>query len=514
MGRHRDPDTLEFLDWLKTKGESLGYLSELEYPLSPKEYFVDVVWKLKKDQTPLITFEVETKDGRTIFCNTTKIYGPPSEDVPKPWHHFMVIFKGSLSVGHRKALSNLISQHNVHLFEDIFGKLDNRKKLEANLESLKYDVTEQIINEMQNKPLGEALSTVLKGLSEGLKDGPLGMPEVSITFKSAHPPKGGVPFSIKTETPKGEQLFIDKMNEASKTLKPFTIESPQLKDMTMDGKSIFTEGKGKAVLTVIPKPIPPVRIIVPETDVLFDGILLRRIRTEGTADYLSTEERNLPFVFNFIVDREKNAHKFNFEFKSPHGNVIQALQFEEFIKALNKHKNISIVEPEENKPVLGFRIHEKLEQSTDWHYLLSKLAYIQQKTNHIIPVPDKVTQDDIKDIFSVIRVLDTGENSGVLNDITIRIDKQGAKNLVEIQKKQGKIPNLSISQTTACKLFAENIPLGKSTTMLPDMQFARSLEKVEKIVDAATGSDTVGLSLKPVADKKVTIRFEDWQPKK
>ncbi len=216
MGRHKDPDTLEFINWLKAKGESLGYLAELEYLLDKKQYFVDIVWKLRKDQTPLITFEVETKDSRAIFCNTTKIYGPSSEAISKPWHHFMIIFKGNLSDGHRKALSNLISQHNVHLFEDIFGKLENKQKLECKLESLKYDVSEQIKNEMQNKPLGEALLSVLKGLSEGLSAGPLGASEVSVSFKSTKPPKGGINFSIKTEAPKGEPTFLDKLNEAKK----------------------------------------------------------------------------------------------------------------------------------------------------------------------------------------------------------------------------------------------------------------------------------------------------------
>jgi len=58
IGKHSDKDSLEFINWLKSKGESLGYIAELEYPLVEKEYFVDVVWKFKKEQTPLMTFEV------------------------------------------------------------------------------------------------------------------------------------------------------------------------------------------------------------------------------------------------------------------------------------------------------------------------------------------------------------------------------------------------------------------------------------------------------------------------
>lgn len=514
MGRHRDPDTLEFINWLKAKGESLGYIAELEYPLDKKEYFVDVVWKLMKDQTPLITFEIETRDKREIFCNTLKIYGPPSNVVLKPWHHFMIVFKGDLSEGHRLLLSNLINQHNLFLFEDIFGKLEIRKKLEEKLESLKYDVSEQIKNEIQNKPLGEALRSVLKGLSEGLSAGPLGMSEVSVSFKSTKPPKGGINFSITTETSKGEPTFLDKLNEANKTLKPFTIESPQLKDVTIGGKPAFPKDKGKVALTVIPQPVRPVRIIVPGTDVAFDNILLRRIKTEGTTDYLSTEERNLPFVFNFIVDKKNDAHKFNFEFKSAHGNVKHAFQFEELIRALNTHKDISIVEPEENKPILGFRIRKSLKQSEDWYYLLSKLAYIQDRTKHIIPVPTQITQEDVKDIFALIKVIDTGEDVASLNEMSFRIEKQWAKNLIDAQEKQGKISGLKISQTTIGKLFDEEIPLGKSNIDLPDVQFVLPIEDVKRIVDAAPNGTLLSLSIKPLVDKRIIIRFEDWQPKK
>ncbi len=284
--------------------------------------------------------------------------------------------------------------------------------------------------------------------------------------------------------------------------------------MTIGGKPAFPKHKGKVALTVIPQPVRPVRITVPETDVAFDNIFLRLIKTEGTKDYLSTEERNLPFVFNFIIDKKNDAHKFNFEFKSARGNVKQAYQFEELVRALNMHKNISIVEPEENKPILGFRIRKSLKQSEDWYYLLSKLAYIQDKTNHIIPVPTQITQEDVRDIFALIKVIDTGENVASLNEMSFRIEKQWAKNLIDAQKKQGKISGLKISQTTIGKLFDEKIPLGKSNIDLPDMQFVLPLEEVERIVDAAPDGTLIRLTIKPLVDKKIIIRFEDWQPKK
>ena len=70
MGRHSDSDTLSFIEWLKTKGELLGFFTEIEYDLYKNEYYVDLVWKLQKDNDPLFTFEIETKDSPSVFSNT------------------------------------------------------------------------------------------------------------------------------------------------------------------------------------------------------------------------------------------------------------------------------------------------------------------------------------------------------------------------------------------------------------------------------------------------------------
>ncbi|MFB3890028.1 MAG: hypothetical protein ACE14S_11100, partial [Candidatus Bathyarchaeia archaeon] len=305
MGKHRDPDTLAFIEWLKNKGESFGFLTATEYPMRGRECILDVAWKLKEEQPPLVVFEVETRDNRSMFCNSSKIYGPSTGTIPKPWQHFIIVFKGKLSDYHRESFFNLINQHNVNLFEDIFGKPENRQRLETKLYAFKPDLSQQIKNEMQNSSLGEALRGVLKGLSEGFSDCYLEKPKVLISFKSSNQAQGGTRFSITTETASGKPTFIEKMKEANRTLRSFTIEQPELKKFTLGGKTVIPEkgGKAKIVITPLPKIAPPIRITVPGTNVAFDNILLRRVETNGSIHYLSSEGRNLPFVFNFAVDR-------------------------------------------------------------------------------------------------------------------------------------------------------------------------------------------------------------------
>jgi hypothetical protein len=512
MGNHKDPDSLAFIESLRLKGEEYGYVSQAETHI--EEYFFDILWKLKEKQSPLITFEIETKDGRVIFANTLKIYGTSSSKVPKPWHHFMIIYKGNLTTGHRDSLHNLIEANNLHLYEDIFGKEENLKKLMKNLEDLNnvIDLKEQIKKDAGTKSIGVTLSSVLAGISEVLgDDAAFEKPEVSVKIQSKKSPEKGLRLSMTTETPKGEPTFMEKLTEANKTLKPFTIESPQLKDLKIEGKSIFPEGTANAKLTVTPNtPIHAVKMQVLGEDLTFDNILLRRVKTEGTVDHLSSEERNLPFVYSFQLDKENEKNNFSFEFKNENANVKQMYQFEKLIQALNSHKEFVVVNPQDLKPIFGFRAKGNFNQSEDWLYLLSKLAYIQDKTGHVIPVPKTINQNDIHDIFSLIRILETGQDSELLNEMKMTTTKESWLTLMNIQKKDDKISNLKTSQTVTFKLFEEIFELGKGENIFPDMIFSQPIEEIAQILDKTPQGKSIELALKPILDKHVTMRFEKW----
>jgi hypothetical protein len=140
MGRYKDSDTLDFLNWLKLKGESLGFATELDCYLGKEDYYADVAWKFGKNQAPLVTFEVETSNCGKIFLSTSRIYGAKSDVISRPRNHFMIMFKAKLSEIQRKTLYSMISNYNVWLFEDVFGDSNNRRRLEQKLDSLRYNV--------------------------------------------------------------------------------------------------------------------------------------------------------------------------------------------------------------------------------------------------------------------------------------------------------------------------------------------------------------------------------------
>ena len=514
MGRHTDPDTLSFVEWLQRKGDSLGFFTESEYTLYKNEYYVDLVWKLQKEKDPLFTFEIETKDDSGVFTNTAKIFGTPSSLVTKPWRHFMIIYKSELSKGHKRSLHNVLDQHNILLFENIFNTEERRKELEKILENFTFDISEFIKNQIATKPFGETIPSILKGISLGLDSSIIKDPEVSITIRSKVPLEGGVKFTTIIETPLGEPTFLDKLREATKTHEPFSIEFPELKDLLIEGKSIFPKDVTKANLTVHAVPcFSPPKLVIPNSLISFDDIQLRLIKTEGSIDYLSTEDRNLPYIFNFTLNKENHDGTFDFHFDPSQADVIQDLHFQEFIEALNTQKTIRIVEPKENQTLLEMHTSKSLDQSSDWFDLIRKLALIQQKTNHRIPVPPKITKEDVADIHTLIRIINTGEDKVKTSKLSLKTNKRGVKELYNILKTGEKTQNLEVTQITNFKIFDEIISLGPTKYRLQNMQFDKSYWEVEKLLEALSDEELTEITLKSYTDILITMKFENWLPR-
>lgn len=429
----------------------------------------------------------------------------------------MIIYKSKLSKGHKDALSNILSQHNILLFENVFNQKEEQTRLDKALEECAYDISELIKSQVLAKPFSEALPLVLSGLSKGLDNGPFGKnPDFTIQIKSKTPtPDGGIRFTVKTETRKGQPTFIDKLMESEKTLIPFTIQAPELKELIIEGKSIFpkdSDRKLNAQLTIKPEaPIKQARITIPKTNIAFDNMMFKRIKTEGTRHHISTEDRNLPFVFNFILDREIKKGGFNFEFDSSKANVKQALQFEEFIDALNKHKRINLINPENNEVIVEMYTHEELERNKEWHNIFSKLSYIQEKTNHTIPCPQGITAEELANIYALIRVINTGKDYEKINNLSMKTNKEGAKSLIEIFKREGKFSKIVLTYSeTYCRVCNQDIPFGPSKREVPDMRFDIQVEKIEEIVSNTPEEGTIELILKPIADDRCMIEFQNW----
>jgi hypothetical protein len=117
LGRHTDPQTLEFIKKLKEKGENLGYKTAEEQPILGGLYWADLTWSLADGQPPLVTFEVETEESLRVFKNTAKYFDTLSKDVAKPYRHFAILIRGKLLEGVRLPFQRYINYYNEPLYD-------------------------------------------------------------------------------------------------------------------------------------------------------------------------------------------------------------------------------------------------------------------------------------------------------------------------------------------------------------------------------------------------------------
>lgn len=514
MGRHNDPDTLAFIDWIAKYGSSKGYETILEYPLLKNKFIADVVWKLKDF---LISFEIDTKDTSSIFSNAAKYFLTSSKQVTKPWRHFMIVYKDKLSQGHRDSLFILLNLHNILLFESLFYSTTERERFEKELRNI-IDASELVKQFTVNKPLGESLYLVAKAFEEGLKSDILrSNSEVEITIKnenvSTKLSNKGIEFTVKTFTPKGEPTFLDKIRETNLTGKPFTIKTPELVDFSEQGKSILTKDTKEIKLTVTPQSaIIPMNISVPDKDLIFKDILFRIVKSVGSKDYFSSEDRNLPCIFGFIVDKREKKASFRYKLNSK-VDAVQALKLEEFLRHAEAQGKVLFTNLNTGRTI-ATQVHVKASNDKDsWYDVISKLALIQEKTEHRIFVPSNISEEDIGIISSITRVLSSGQDKVPLKEFSIKIDKKGAETIVSFVRKEGKIPYLGLTESEhQVKLFGEDISLGPCKWEFHELEFTRPLEEVEELVENSPEDGFVNLDFRLLEEGIAIVNFEKCKP--
>jgi hypothetical protein len=156
MGKHTDPDALACINWLDNKGKQLGYIVEKECHVGDNEYFIDVVWKYKHEQQPIITFEIETTNQSSIASNILKLFCTEQSHVRKPFRHFMVILKSDLTSGQKNMLKRIIDYEPISVYESLSLDAENKKRLEKELDNLltnRPEVEEPIVSFLKAKIL-------------------------------------------------------------------------------------------------------------------------------------------------------------------------------------------------------------------------------------------------------------------------------------------------------------------------------------------------------------------------
>ncbi len=163
MGRHKVPEIIELIENLKAKGESLGFLADDEFKVLDGLYYIDLIWSYREDHSLFITFEFENEENERILKNLYKIFDTPSSEVEKPYHHFLIVFNGKLSLGMRKIVDEKARLRNIHVFENLKNDQSEHQRLNKELEQLQIQLPD-LIKRRGKANSANAIYDVLKGL--------------------------------------------------------------------------------------------------------------------------------------------------------------------------------------------------------------------------------------------------------------------------------------------------------------------------------------------------------------
>ena len=113
---------------------------------------------------------------------------------------------------------------------------------------------------------------------------------------------------------------------------------------------------------------------------------------------------------------------------------------------------------------------------------------------------------------SLAAILKTGEEVLPTKTLTFTLSKEGLEKLVEIQRNQKKISNLSVHvDRYSINLLGEEVSLGPVTWKLPDMVFREPLEEVMKRISDIESKVLVKITMKPFLNTETQIIYREWK---
>ena len=507
MGRHRDPQTLDFIRKLKEKGESLGYETEDEYEMLGGLYAADLVWKLAKEQDPLVTFEVETEDNPRVFRNIMKYFDTLSSEITKPYRHFLIVIKGELSQGTRKPLRRYIDQYNVSLFENVANDERNQKSLFDQLDELKVRVGELVARYLSSGKIDETFREIIAGIQRGMPSELFEAKNVTITVSSGdrNDPLRPHKVRITTTTEQGQPTLIQKMNDALRTGEKVVltkesgirVELPGLGEVKPD----WVEIRAEKILGF------PMRL---ETLNYASSIELMMSRGKDTSEYLSltNDNQDAPYRAELRYYEAKNQVGFNLHLDLNKANCHQSYCYFEFMCQAKKENRL-ILRGTKNEIVYDGAFPDNFEVPPE-HYvsMLKILADIQLKTNVELPTPASISKEEMLIISRLQNIVSKGEEEGQLQTLTVHCTREQAQRRLYLANHPELIDNFqAIQNNSALELFGKQISLGQSTIIVPEarIDLKRLKNELEK------GTEPMVAEVSATSHKPVRMVYTRWQ---
>lgn len=477
MGRHTNPEIIKLIDDLKAKGESWGFIANDEFKVLDGVYWVDLVWKYRENQSLFITFEVEKEENERLLKNLDKIFDTPAEEIEKPYHHFLIVFNGTLSEGIRKIVAEKARRYNIHTIENL-KNASEQDRLNKELEQLRIGLPE-LIKRIGKNDAANVIHDILRGLKDVV-------PVLKIE---------GQPFPI---------------GQSTVTSVPMPVSQTSLSTSPM-GAFDSTKYEG---FVLIPLPREQYVITVPNTAISLRVVLVRKQESDKEIR-LSFDASELPCKLNFVLLKDGKGGGFDISLDPNLADVVQLKKYENLLRGYEKHKSILVknMKGQEILGVDGINLSRPL-SSEDWYGAVSDLAYIQEKTSQRIPCPKDlgIAPNDLATINRIKVIMEKAEDVMSIASLTITVIKEQLEKLAEIQRNSGKILGLSLDhEQFSVNLLGEEISLGPVTWQLPDMIFKEPLEEAMKRIRDIEPEVPVEMTMIPVSSNETRISFHKWK---
>jgi hypothetical protein len=506
LGRHKDPETLAFLGKLKEKGESLGYKTAEEVPMAGGLYFADLTWQLAENQPPLVTFEVETEESLRVLKNTAKYFETVSKEVPKPFRHFIIVVKGRLSEGIRRLLQPHIEHYNVSLFEDIVNDTEAARVLFEELDGLKVHLSELVARCLSSGQIDQTFQDLRLGIQEGMPKF-LAEPEnITIEFGSKDQPDPLRPFKfqVSAKTPAGEPTLIQRMYDASKTGEPVRITKKDEIKVQIPGH----EADEIELVEIRPEAIKGTlaRLETPNYS-KFIELILTIESEDDQIKVVSNVSQHAPWKVALKLHKRANQLEFSVNFDSHEGDPYQFVYFVEFFQQAKRENRLICRVIADGKVVLDAPFAIDIgAPPEDWMKVWRALAEIQNKTGVRLPIPKKMSDEDLKEIGRLYTIVTKGEIGVQLNFLTVNFSKEQAEQRLELARHPDVIENFQANIGQHAELFGTKIPLGEARLIVPKARI--NLAKLHE--DCSRGIDPISTEVSALPDRSPKIVYRKW----
>jgi len=510
MGRHTDPQTLEFLGKLREKGKSLGYAVKEEYEMLKGEYFADLVWKLAEDQPPLVAFEIETEDSIRVFRNVGKYFTTRASDMPKPFRFFLIVIRGKLSSGNRTALGLFLDYQNVSLFEDVVNNKEAENILFQQLDEMKLQIKDLVMRCLSSGQFDTTMIDLIEGIRKGMRRWPIMAKNVTLTFSSGGGRDPSRPYRIRmiSKTPPGKPTIIQRIIDAVRTGQKMTISREEGVEVELPGL-----GRGTSEsIEVVPEKVAGIRVGL-ETqnyDNYIELVLTRKEVTDDSA-LLTNEEQEDPYRVELTVHKKK-PWKLAVSLVPGRGSTSQIVAFQDFMEQAKKQNRLVIRNLHDNGVLYEGAfpdIYQPLPENVMQR--LRTIAEIEQETGIALPFPTQVGEEDARTINELHQIIHTGKQEDQLTSLTVDFTKEQARRRLYLAKNPEITDNFQAEQKSySITLFGKTIPLGSRSVVVPEARI--DLSKLES--ELSKGSEPIHLEVSSASDKPINIFYKNWPRQK